>query len=37
MPHAFARIAFTPAVKAAQERDGSRAGYARNFEEDAEV
>lgn len=37
MPHAYARIAFTPAVKAAQERDGSRAGYARNFEEDEEV
>lgn len=37
MPHAFATIAFTPAVQAAQERDGSRAGYARNFEEDDEV
>lgn len=37
MPHAFARIAFTSAVRAAQERDGSRAGYARNFEEDDEV
>lgn len=37
MPHAYARIAFTPAVKAAQVRDGSRAGYARNFEEDEEV
>ena len=37
MPHAYARIAFTPAVKAAQQRDGSRAGYARNFEEDDEV
>jgi predicted pyridoxine 5'-phosphate oxidase superfamily flavin-nucleotide-binding protein len=32
MPHAFAEIAFTPQVKAAQQRDGSRAGYARSFE-----
>ena len=32
MSNAFADIAFTPAVKAAQERDGSRAAYARNFE-----
>jgi len=32
MSHAFAQIAFTPAVKAAQARDGSRAGYARAFE-----
>jgi predicted pyridoxine 5'-phosphate oxidase superfamily flavin-nucleotide-binding protein len=30
--HAFADIAFTAAVKAAQARDGSRAGYARAFE-----
>jgi uncharacterized protein len=37
MPHAFADIAFTPSVKAAQQRDGSRAGHARNFEDDAEV
>jgi len=37
MPHAFADIAFTPSVKAAQQRDGSRAGYARNFEDGAEV
>jgi predicted pyridoxine 5'-phosphate oxidase superfamily flavin-nucleotide-binding protein len=37
MPHAFAEIAFTPSVKAAQQRDGSRAGYARNFERDAEI
>lgn len=37
MPHAYAAIAFTPAVKAAQLRDGSRPGYARNFEEDDEV
>lgn len=34
MTHAFADIAFTPAVKAAQQRDGSRAGYARAFEGD---
>lgn len=32
MPHAFANIAFTPSVKAAQQREGSRATYARNFE-----
>jgi len=32
MTHAFADIAFTPAVKAAQQREGSRAGYARAFE-----
>jgi predicted pyridoxine 5'-phosphate oxidase superfamily flavin-nucleotide-binding protein len=37
MSHAFADIAFTPSVKAAQQRDGSRAGYARNFEGGAEV
>ena len=37
MSHAFADIAFTPSVKAAQQRDGSRAGYARNFEVGAEV
>lgn len=36
MSHAFADIAFTPSVKAAQQRDGSRAGYARNFEDNAE-
>jgi predicted pyridoxine 5'-phosphate oxidase superfamily flavin-nucleotide-binding protein len=36
MPHAFAEIAFTPSVKAAQQRDGSRAGYARSFEGDPE-
>jgi uncharacterized protein len=36
MSHAFADIAFTPSVKAAQQRDGSRAGYARNFEGVAE-
>jgi predicted pyridoxine 5'-phosphate oxidase superfamily flavin-nucleotide-binding protein len=29
MPHAFAEIAFTPRVRAEQERQGSRAGYAR--------
>lgn len=32
MSHAFAQIAFTPAVRAAQARDGSRAQYARAFE-----
>ena len=36
MSHAFADIAFTPQVKAAQQRDGSRASYARSFEADAE-
>lgn len=37
MSHAFASIAFTPSVKAAQQRDGSRAKYARNFDGRAEV
>jgi hypothetical protein len=37
MSHAFAQIAFTTSVKAAQQRDGSRAGYAQNFESGAEV
>jgi uncharacterized protein len=37
MPHAFAQIAFTPRVKAAQQRDGSRTAYARNFEADAQA
>lgn len=37
MPHAFAQIAFTPQVKAEQQRDGSRAGYARSFESDAQT
>ena len=37
MPHAFADIAFTPSVKAAQQRDGSRAGYARSFESGGEA
>lgn len=37
MSHAFAEIAFTPSVKAAQLRDGSRANYARSFEGDTEV
>ena len=37
MPHAFAQIAFTPQVKAEQQRDGSRAGYARSFEADAQI
>lgn len=32
MSHAFADIAFTPAVRDAQTRDGSRAQYARAFE-----
>ena len=32
MSHAFAAIAFTPAVRAAQSLDGSRAQYARAFE-----
>ena len=32
MSHAFANIAFTPSVRAAQQREGSRAAYARNFE-----
>lgn len=32
MTHAFAELAFTPSVKAAQERDGSRASYARSHE-----
>ncbi|MGJ7492914.1 pyridoxamine 5'-phosphate oxidase family protein [Variovorax sp. ZT4R33] len=37
MSHAFAEIAFTPSVKAAQQRDGSRASYARNFEDGGET
>lgn len=37
MSHAFAEIAFTPSVKAAQQRDGSRSNYARILEGDAEV
>jgi uncharacterized protein len=32
MIHAFATIAFTPAVRDVQARDGSRAQYARAFE-----
>ncbi|MET0807685.1 MAG: pyridoxamine 5'-phosphate oxidase family protein [Pseudoxanthomonas sp.] len=32
MSHAFANIAFTPAVREVQARDGSRARYARAFE-----
>ena len=32
MSHAFANIAFTPAVREAQARDGSRAQYARAFD-----
>jgi uncharacterized protein len=35
--HAFADIAFTPSVKDAQQRDGSRASYARNLEGPGEV
>jgi uncharacterized protein len=37
MSHAFAEIAFTPSVKAAQQRDGSRASDARNFERPGET
>jgi len=32
MPHAFASIAFTPSVQAAQLREGSRDSYAQGFE-----
>ena len=35
MSNAYADIAFTPAVQAAQQRDGSRAAYARNVEGNA--
>ena len=37
MIHAFANIAFTPAVRDVQARDGSRAQYARAFESGEEV
>ena len=37
MSHAFADLAFTPSVKSAQLRDGSRASYARNFEGSGEI
>lgn len=37
MSHAFADIAFTPAVKLAQSREGSRASYARGFERPGET
>lgn len=37
MSHAFATIAFTPAVREAQARDGSRARYAQAFEGGGEV
>ena len=37
MKHAFATIAFTPAVREVQARDGSRAQYARAFESGDEV
>jgi uncharacterized protein len=33
MTHAFASIAFTPAVRAAQERDGSRSAFARAYDD----
>lgn len=37
MPHAYAQIAFTPAVRSAQTRDGSRERYARSFEGGDEI
>jgi predicted pyridoxine 5'-phosphate oxidase superfamily flavin-nucleotide-binding protein len=37
MTHAFANIAFTPAVREAQARDGSRDQYARAFESSGHV
>ena len=37
MRHAFANIAFTPAVREVQARDGSRAQYARAFESGGSV
>lgn len=37
MRHAFANIAFTPAVREVQARDGSRAQYARAFESGDEL
>jgi len=37
MSHAFADIAFAPSVKAAQQREGSRAGYQRNCEAGDEI
>jgi uncharacterized protein len=37
MTNAFADIAFTPAVQAAQQLDGSRAAYARNFQRGGET
>ncbi|HEV7269410.1 pyridoxamine 5'-phosphate oxidase family protein [Pseudoxanthomonas sp.] len=37
MRHAFATIAFTPAVREVQAREGSRAQYARAFESGEEV
>ena len=36
MTPAFAEIAFTPLVKAEQQRDGSRASHASGFEADAQ-
>ena len=37
MSHAFADLAFTPCVKAAQQHEGSHASYAQNFEGPEEV
>lgn len=37
MSHAFGNLAFTPAVKAAQQRDGSRASYERRYESPVET
>jgi uncharacterized protein len=37
MRRSFADIAFTDAVRAAQERDGSRAAYARSYESEADA
>ena len=37
MSHAYGDIAFTPAVKAAQQRDGSRAAYVRSYERGGET
>ena len=37
MSHAFADITFTPSVKSAQQRDGSRAGHARHFEGQGDI
>lgn len=37
MSNAFAQLAFTPAVKAAQQREGSRDAYARSHERDGDT